>query len=420
MYGTTISHVLSWAWRLPLRGLRYLFGEEASKYPQTRRIARITWLCLIGAVILGTLGWSFLGAHTTEWLVHSMPTQVVAFSAIAALVLSSAWGLLKGPLNKTVVGTVADFIGDAARYFDVTPKNVARRYDILRGGITLLKDLHEDRDETSNEIMFRYGRVVLVGHSLGSVIAYDLIRHYWAQVNGRLGIEDMTEQIAELEALRSSKDNSRTFVDADRRKFCDVYQRWQRSAFASMNCRLPSGEALPKEEVLPSKNADPRINTPARWIVSDLVTLGSPLAHAPMLLANGIESENGGLRQKIELRELPTCPPDRSRTVNPGRFVVPLSAEAEMIDTKRNILHHAACYAVTLWTNIWFRNDGIGGPLFEPFGEGIADHELERPAWDPFTAHTSYWDGARGKDSLAEIRAILQRGVAVAEGVHVE
>ena len=84
-----------------------------------------------------------------------------------------------------------DVVGDAARYLDVAPKNVARRYDILRGGIGLLQKLHEEHDENERGIKYRYGRVVLVGHSLGSVIAYDILRHYWGNVNGLINVKDL-------------------------------------------------------------------------------------------------------------------------------------------------------------------------------------------------------------------------------------
>ena len=54
--------------------------------------------------------------------------------------------------------------------------------------------------------MYRYGRVVLVGHSLGSVIAYDILRHYWGAVNGGLSIEGMKAEICDLEAFDGSND----------------------------------------------------------------------------------------------------------------------------------------------------------------------------------------------------------------------
>ena len=118
--------------------------------------------------------------------------------------------------------------------------------------------------------------------------------------------------------------------------------------------------------------------------------MGSPLTHAPLLLAKGIDDKDEGLKRKIELRELPTYPPDRSRTLNSGSFVVHFSAEAEMIHPCRFILHHAACFAITRWTNLWFSKGWIGGPVTEKFGNAIDDRELTTSAWLFFTAHTSY------------------------------
>ena len=50
--------------------------------------------------------------------------------------------------------------------------------------------------------MYRYGRVVLVGHSLGSVIAYDILKHYWQEVNGKMRVDP--EQFAAVEVSRAA------------------------------------------------------------------------------------------------------------------------------------------------------------------------------------------------------------------------
>jgi hypothetical protein len=125
---------------------------------------------------------------------------------------------------------------------------------------------------------------------------------------------------------------------------------------------------------------------PARWLVSDLITLGSPLAHAPVLAAAGLAD----LNEKIGLRELPTCPPDPSRRVNPGHFSVRLSGEANRFDDY-SILHHGALFAPTRWTNLWYANDPVSGPLRPAFGLGICDIRLpDAPFW-PLKSHLSYW-----------------------------
>ena len=52
----------------------------------------------------------------------------------------------------------------------------------------------------------------------------------------------------------------------------------------------------------------PRANEPdARWLITDLVTLGSPLAHADFLLAKSAKE----MDERILHREFPTCPPVR-------------------------------------------------------------------------------------------------------------
>ena len=39
------------------------------------------------------------------------------------------------------MGKLTDIAGDAARYFDINPKNITRRYDIICGGIDILRKL---------------------------------------------------------------------------------------------------------------------------------------------------------------------------------------------------------------------------------------------------------------------------------------
>ena len=288
-------------------------------------------------------------------------------------------------LSKFLFEALLDVAGDAARYLDVDPKNVARRYAILRGGIKLLQKLHEDHDEGKAGIKYRYGRVVLVGHSLGSVIAYDILRHYWGKVNGQINVGDL--DVSEVENFVGSNCPPAAPGPNCYTEPKDFHQA-QRRAWKAMNCDLPHGVLLPKSALR------------TRWLVSDLITLGSPLAHAPVLLADGLRD----LRTKRELRELPTCPPDRSRTLKPGHFVVDLGAEAERI-ADYPILHHAACFAVTRWTNFWFHNDPVGGPLQAAFGTGIEDVPLENASINPARSHVSYWQ--RSDVCVAKVRQIL-------------
>ncbi|MEW8268619.1 MAG: hypothetical protein AB2731_20955 [Candidatus Thiodiazotropha sp.] len=82
----------------------------------------------------------------------------------------------------TVLGTIAisflgflmkEVVGDAARYLRPAAQNIQRRQEIRTAGVDLLKNLH-DRG---------YDRIIIVGHSLGSVIGYDILTYAFQAYN---------------------------------------------------------------------------------------------------------------------------------------------------------------------------------------------------------------------------------------------
>jgi hypothetical protein len=394
MYGTTLSHVVTWLLRTLWLGLRIVRLAPAD-YRRLTRLVLVAWgLTLIAVGVVGAAAW---------WLWTNRADAAAAPAAGAGALVLFLLFIFQRALKvvpKWVLGAVLDFAGDAARYLDVNPKNVARRYDILRGGIALLKKLHEDRDERGDDVMYRYGRIVLVGHSLGSVIAYDILRHYWGEVNGRIDVSNI--DVSEVEAFSCATsgpppDDAKPYSDAHR------FRQSQCQLWKNISDRVPAGKRLRRDDLwrrrasdevdamTPAGEHSPPDWQPARWLVSDLVTLGSPLAHAPVLLACG----TGELKSKVGLRELPICPPDRSRNLRPGHFVVDLSAESERLDAYK-ILHHGACFALTRWTNFWYPNDPVGGPLRAPFGFGIEDVQLPNASRWPVASHVRYWQPGQG------------------------
>ena len=403
MYGTTASHVVAWLVRTLCSGLRIIRRAPAD-YRRLTRLAYWAWGLTLAA---------FVGVAAGAWWAAAIMEKMSASGAVGmgALVLLALFALRQAlkVVPRWALEVVLESVGDAARYFDVNPKNVARRYDILRGGVALLKKLHDEHDQQGDDVIYRYGRIVLVGHSLGSVIAYDILRFYWGEVNGLIDLSRTT--VADVEAFRwpqSEHEPSAT-------KPYDNASRFHQAQYELWNCineRVPAGERMRLSKLWcrhasnvgrpPTSAGDKRPPSgwrPARWLVSDLVTLGSPLAHAPVLLA----CDAPDLEQKIKLRELPTCPPDRSRHLNPGSFVVGLAAEAERLD-QYDILHHGACFAVTRWTNFWYPNDPVGGPLQPPFGCGIDDVRL--PNASPLMSHLKYWHPAQGIE-WSRLRDIL-------------
>ena len=387
MYGTRFAHITSWLFWTMKSATRAAFQRTLKKppyHPRLRVMLPLAWIGT-GAVIAGFV-WA---------AVHTPTTTATASGAV--LIVVSIWRTFIAPLVGT---TLTDVVGDAARYLDVSPQNVARRYDIIRGGIDTLRKLHEDHEESDvmidaeKKIRYHYSRIVLVGHSLGSLIAYDLIRHYWMEVNGKLAVDP-----AEIDAVErfdggECKDKQhgvathtdRTlFRNEQQQCWRDVNEWWWREPYP-----------LAAESQKPGR---------ARWLISDLVTLGCPLTYAPVLMADDLNDFN----LKIGLRELVVCPPNRSQHVNPGRFTVPLSEEAEVFKPFP-ILNHGAPFAVTRWTNFYYTNDLVGGPLQNVLQNGIQDVPLEPVhIWNPMEAHVNYWncDRPAARPAIKALTAIL-------------
>src|SRR5258707_692240 len=154
---------------------------------------------------------------------------------------------------------------------------------------------------------------------------------------------------------------------------------------------------------------DPQTSPDPRWLITDFLTLGSPLAHAEFLIAASAEDL---ARRKFE-RELPQSPPLRE-DLDPKVFQLARATHklpvGPSFETSRLIsfpppssphvweLHHAAPFAVVRWTNIYdstslvFRGDVIGGPVANAFGPAIIDIDLKtlRRQSRSFT-HTKSW-----------------------------
>ena len=160
-----------------------------------------------------------------------------------------------------------------------------------------------------------------------------------------------------------------------------------------------------------------------RWLVTDLVTAGCPLAHAQLLVA----TDHADLLARQNSRELPTCPPtpDRKRGKDPDRQRI--SYDADLLGAtgrvNRDVLHHAAVFGPTRWTNLYFPakwglfGDPVGGTLANVFGLGIADRRVtSTKKWRRNTpkAHSDYWratlstvtqtDDQREHDALTVLR----------------
>ncbi len=341
---TTLADILAWFKLLLLR-------NPPSKFFRV-------WLT-VWAIILILLAGGLL-----KILGPSHP--VIDFVLGSSLLVSIAAGIWQ-LVGKAVI---LDGLGDAVRYLTPRPSNISHRQSVREAGVELLHGLHMDG---------KYDRIVIVGHSLGSVIAYDIITHYWIRVH-QLHLAPSTvynKAIISVERNRSTKD-SKTFREL------------QRNAWNSM-----------------------RKNTQT-WLVTDLVTLGSPLSAASYLMADS-ESE---LAEAMAHRELPKCPPVTESDGRHERMSFDRSYTDREGKAHRTFkyFHHAAAFAVTRWTNLFFDDgllkDPIGGPLAKIFGHWVRDVPLPDPLPKKYFLHTHYWTQFGEDQHINELLGALDLNVA--------
>jgi len=322
------------------------------------------------------------GAWIALWLASALACVVAGASVLPADLLPNllptwariALALAAGCLGLMVHRLATASFGRVVRYTRADPANISARAAVRERGLRLLNDLHAGDS---------YDRVVLVGHSLGSILAYDLITYLWTQ---REGARTLRDGAGELAALRAVHEAAAALGEGDEA----TLQRFRR-AQARLR-RLLSGRA-----------EGPRGTE--RWLISDFVTLGSPLTHAEFLLA----SNAADLEQRIEAREFPASPPVREPL---NRLGIWLAKKYGLLDTDVKEaelfaypqqgggwrLHHASPFAVVRWTNIhdparWiYQGDLVSGALRRTFGPGVKDIDLSavRGRSRGFS-HTRYW-----------------------------
>jgi len=342
---TSIGQVLSWLRLLLIR-------RPSTVAPGLRKLWWGSWLTV--ALLIG--GLLLIGVTDVEL---TEPTDLLALAV----------PLLLGVVDSFMVQRV----GDAARYLWPHPANVVVRDRVRGKGVALLEALHR---------CGRYDRIVVVGHSLGSVIAYDIVGHYWIRVHRHHGSPtDVSNQAA-----------------------------------AALAREVEAGDAPSAAEGRPLQWeawGEIRRNTQP-WLITDLVTLGSPLAHAGMLLARS----PGELAAAIQRTELPSCPP------SPADDIWFDGSYRDRFGARHNFRYFTdqAPFAVTRWSNLYFpvragvMGDIVGGPLVGVFGRWISDEPVTWNSgwWRNRTplAHTSYWRLPKSTvPAAAEHLAGLQRAL---------
>lgn len=205
----------------------------------------------MGTRIVASLALELASEATPLWWVLVTSTIGVFGTAVyfrEMFFATTTWWSILAPL---VVTSVVDFaiirtLGDAARYLHRTAQNTGRRVEILSKGVELLRAVHDSG---------RYDRVIVVGHSLGSVIGYDILTYTWSLYHAGRQNAASTSALDLLEKLATEE-----------RLDVEAYQHAQRRYRQQL--RSVGNE----------------------WLVTDFVTVGSPLAHAAVLLSDSLQN----------------------------------------------------------------------------------------------------------------------------------
>jgi hypothetical protein len=300
---------------------------------------------------------------------------------------------------------IVSYLGDAARYLSPAARNIKLRHDIRADGIRLLRKLHESGE---------YERIVIVGHSLGSVIAYDILTHLWQEyhdiytqipsfdrdeIDDGDGTVDATSVDSNQELIDFSDETDVEDENKVEQMALEELEASGRELSATSQNDISKFEAKQKDYIARQKDLWWELHGLGMpWLVTDFITLGSPLAHAAILLA-----QNGDdFKLRKMQREIPTSPPQYDED-NGQRFSYKVDF---MGNSTLRAIHHAGAFACTRWTNIYFRShfgffgDLVGGPLNPWFGNGIKDIAVNtdnRLRDSTILSHITYWSKQKKK-----------------------
>ena len=336
--GTTRCRLAAWVTNLLWRKPADIPRDARGLYVVTL-LAVITVLC--AALVLATSASQGLISWTTGMLVTILASFVIW--------LVDRFGL--------------PYFGDVAAYVRAEAATVEKRALVRDHGLTLLKRLLMDD---------AYDRIVLVSHSLGSIIAYDLLQILWADFRPR-----------KLEAARD-KARLKAIRAVDKASLGSDGSAWPDRLDDFSGFRRAQWELYRQ---LRARDAD----HPLPWKISDFVTLGSPLTHSEFLVTYNLAEFRRGIAERL----FSACPPI-TETVAGGTILYQQGRSRS--GKPQRAVHHGAVFAATRWTNIfdrgngWLTGDPISGSMAENFGPGIENIQVDlRGSLGRIFTHRLYW-----------------------------
>lgn len=355
---TTPAQVYGWILRLVL--------SKDSQIPKT--LVRLVWI--VRVLFVAALA-------VVAWLAtKDIPAILKVFAGGAFVALPGLLGFAMKALRDEYL---VNFAGDAARYLEPRAGNVSRRQEIREAGAKLIEALHEKR---------RYERIIVYAHSLGSVIAYDILSNAWARHSRTRDPVQHTSS----KALRTLEDLVNDHSCPQPAPDIDAIQTMQHAAWTEYR-----------------RNG-------FQWRVTDFVTVGSPLAHARWLLNLDAKTRFADL---VRERTLPTCPPVTEDIPSPAKNIdrkaftfTHAYADPDNSRAMRSVLvpHHGGVFALTRWTILFFPyrglvdGDPVAGPVVSCFGHWVKDVSLRLTKG---FAHGRYTDRAHEPEAVNEVRRAL-------------
>ena len=266
---------------------------------------------------------------------------IIGFMSESALI---QLGIIFSPIIiyyflKKRVGVLSKSFGDVIRYTVPHPKNIGIRQRISKSAVDFLTNLHADNE---------YDEIAIVGHSLGSIIAYEMIVNTFGNLNKSFGNKSGVTQ-----------------NDAN-------------------NIILMNDPELRRAGLGPE----------FAWKVNDFITCGSPLCHAHMLM---VKNEDAFIK-KVDKGEYPVCPANREDLFYPNKE-----------DSNYFIPTHDSVFSFMRWTNIFFTNDAVGGNLKNIFGGDIVDHKEKPKTYTGIrNSHSQYWNKDEEPEAFKIIKDALK------------
>jgi WD40 repeat protein len=207
--------------------------------------ARSWWaraLPYVLALLVAVAGWaSFVTVEPTQGIRIYIPMGGIA-------TVEEIWTVAVVVVLMVVIGGVlyaaqlflVPIMADSARYLSQKPQNIARRREIVDRGVRLLRAI------TSSG---RYDRIIIVAHSLGTLVAFDALNRWWSHFEENVRRNELrTPRAAVATAAAELSDGVRRGLVSIAEGLAKVGERRRRGARTAKGGELSRAEDARTDE----------------------------------------------------------------------------------------------------------------------------------------------------------------------------